>query len=125
MLEDPKLTRDILAYFARDEVGFPAQVTLEELQRAFNDETPDKLADHTKLAIDLELLGGQYKIAPLQGGGEDLIFRALTGLTRQGSVYLKMARSPAWRNAFDHFKASGQKITTALLLKRLAGILDT
>ena len=121
MLEDPTLTRDILAYFARDEVGLLAQVTLEELQRAFDDVTPDKLAYHTKLAIDLRLLNGRYRIVSLQAGAEDFIFRALTGLTRQGRDYVETARTLQWREAVDQIRQSGHGATTALLLQRQPG----
>ena len=38
MIEDPKLTRDILEYFAQEEVGFPANVMVQqELADAFPD----------------------------------------------------------------------------------------
>ena len=121
MLEDPTLTRDVLAYFARDEVGYPAQVTLEELQRAFNDVTPDKLAYHTKLAIDLELLDGRYKTVPFYGGQEELIFVSLSGLTRQGSDYVKMARTPQWRKACEELKQMGRAVSTAVLVQVLSG----
>ena len=121
MLEDPTLTRDVLAYFARDEVGYPAQVTIEELQRAFNDVTPDKLAYHTKLAIDLELLDGRYKTVPFYGGQEELIFLALSGLTRQGGDYVRMARTPRWRKACEELKETGRAVSTAILVQVLAG----
>ena len=121
MLEDPTLTRDILAYFARDEVGYPAQVTIEELQRAFNDVTPDKLAYHTKLAIDLELLDGRYKTVPFYGGQEELMFLSLSGLTRQGSDYVRMARTPGWRKACEELKETGRAVSTAILVQVLAG----
>ena len=36
-----------------------------------------------------------------------------------------MVRTPRWRKTFDQVKESQPEVTTALLLERLAGTLDT
>ena len=128
--EDPELTREILFYCARDRADKPGNITLEELERAFSWISRSPLKDQVKFAIDLELLGVVDMQARRLGGNNesqwvDILDLTLSGLTPKGREYVKRARTPAWRKPLDRIKESGQEVTTALLLKRLAGILDT
>ena len=49
MIEDPKLTLDILKYFAKDEVSWPANLDDREVKAYFKNISPNKVEYHLLL----------------------------------------------------------------------------
>ena len=83
MVERPELTRYILEYFARDDVGFPADKYISDLQAAFPDEDPDTLSYHVWCAGDADLL--LVNMTMTHGlDGVRIGAGVLTGLTASG-----------------------------------------
>ena len=124
--EDPELTREILFYCARERLGKPAHITLQELESAFSWISRYPLKDHVKFAIYLGLLHAEDMVARrLRGSKEDawidIVDVTLSGLTPKGREYVRQARTPQWRKACDGLKESGGAVTTAALFDRLVG----
>ena len=124
--EDPEITREILFYCARERSGKPAHIDLQELESAFSWISRYPLKDHVKFAIYLELLHVEDMRARRLGGSEDdawidILDVTLSGLTPKGREYVKQARTPQWRKAYDHLKESGGPVTTAVLFDCLVG----
>ncbi len=119
MIEDPVTTLKILEYFARDEVGFPANVTLNELMEAFPKLDRQELMYHTICAIENELLIGNYrKTTTSQGVAYNVGF--LDGILHKGSEYVIHAGTDkVWKKAVETLEKAGIKVTTTALVNQI------
>ena len=71
MIEDPDLTRQILEYFAQDDVEFPANKTVEDdLTEAFPKVELSRLKYHVMCAKENDLLIANIRENPMMDGTE-------------------------------------------------------
>ena len=121
MVERAELTRDILEYFARDDVGFPADKYISDLQAAFPDEDPDTLSYHVWCAGDAELL--LVNMTMTHGlDGVRIGAGVLTGLTASGQEYVRLCRTGLWDKAMAKVRSAGLTATTNMLANLLPGL---
>ena len=110
MIEDPKLTRDILEYFAQEEVGFPANVMVQrELADAFPDHELPILQYHVVCAFESDLLMGYFERQLGRGSidGARISIGSIDGLTAKGGNYVRDSRTKFWGKAADKIKETG------------------
>ena len=123
MLEDPKITRDILEYFARDDVGFPANVMIQrELADAFPQQDLSVLRYHVLCALKSDLLMVASYDVQDRHDGVDIRFGHVIGLTAKGGNYVRDARTTFWDKAAAKIREAGLKVTTDRLVEVIADL---
>ena len=123
MIEDPKLTREILEYFAQDNVGFPADKTIEDLKEAFPGDEPSRLEYHVVCALENGLLMGEFS----QTKTYSRVFFTvgfISGLTSKGGDYVRESRSKFWKDAWKKIQDQGIEVTTTRMLEVLPKIIS-
>ncbi len=115
MIEDYELSLELLRYFARPDVNFPSNKTIDHLKMVFPDRPEDQLVYHLKHCIDLRLLDGKYLEIPGYGDRQ-IIFQKLTGLSVKGDQYVQYSNAPIWGQIVDRAAESGHPISTELLV---------
>ena len=118
MIEDPDLTRRILEHFAQDSVGYPANVSYEDLCGVFNNEGPEKIAYHLLCAAQNDLLNVPHKETHTFGGNI-LTFDYISGLTAKGGEYVRHTQSGLWQKALKLISDNKIKATTDILVEFL------
>ena len=122
MIEDPKITRDILEYFARDDIGFPANVMVQrELADAFPQHDFSVLQYHVLCAFQSDLLMGFYESQD-RHDGVDIRIGHIIGLTAKGGTYVRDARTRFWDKAIARISEAGLNATTDRLLEVIADL---
>ena len=112
MIEDPNLTLEILKYFTRDEISWPANVDDRELINHFSDISSDKVKYHLYCAIESGLLEGQFTRNAMLAGAF-YTFGNLDGLTPEGGEYVRMASSSSrWELIKNRITEAGLELTT-------------
>ena len=114
MVERPELTRKILEYFASDDIGFPANIYVSDLQDVFPGEDHDVLAYHVWCAGDAGLLLVNMQITHGLDGVQ-IGSGPLTGLTALGQEYVKLCQAGYWDGALRRMRKAGQIATTRIL----------
>ena len=100
MIEDPKLTRQILEYLAQDDVPYPANKTVEDdLTIALPGEELSRLEYHVVCAKENGLLTVDIRENPMMDGPE-FILGFISGLTPKGGEYVRGSRSKYWDEAY-------------------------
>lgn len=122
MIEDPKLTLDILKYFASDHIGFPAHVKVETLLDHYPQGT-DTIEYHLMCAIDNELLIGKYRIITAFEGSAIKV-GILQGLTPKGGDYVRDSDSNLWEKARQSLIDQGIAVTTSRLVDSIARLVQ-
>ena len=123
MLEDPKITRDILEYFARDDVGFPANVMVQrELAGAFPENDLSVLQYHVLCALKSDLLMVASYDVQDRHDGVDIRFGHVIGLTAKGGNYVRDARTTFWDKAATKIGDAGLNMTTDRLVEVIADL---
>ena len=125
MIEDPEFTREILEYFASDDVDFPANKTVQkDLVKAFGSySNRSRIQYHLMCAYDNELLRGDFKeIKTMQGVQYN--FGYIAGLTAKGGDYIRDSRSKFWGEALTKLKEAGVAVTTKSLLQCINGLIS-
>lgn len=117
MIEDPRLTRKILKYFARDSVPVPANITVDHLAEEFTRFSHQKINDHVSLAKENELL--KLGIGRSEEGRTIKMWIQIDGITNKGRDYLKDAQSEYWKSVRSRIA----KGLIALLTTVIAGLL--
>ena len=123
MTENPDLTLTILRHFARGDVGFPANITTDELAKQLNCDLMN-VEYHVYCAIESDLLKANYTVVPTFGA-RGYNFSFIDGLTPAGDAYVKAAHSgggSVWLEAKQRLTDAGLKITTKLLVEMLPRI---
>ena len=117
MIEDPKLTLEILQYFARDEIGFPSNKSFADLAKEFPEETEGKIFYHVFCAEMNGLLVAKVIEDSVMGPkGRDYLVPYMDGLTPEGGNYVRAAESKgAWDMARERIAKAGFSITTELM----------
>ena len=115
MIEDIELTREILEFFAKENVPFPANVTIGDLTNHFPNEHIGRLEYHVICAAENGLL-----IAPKTERASTFksiayVIGRIDGLTAKGGDYVKHSRTRFWQQAKDQCASIGIKQTTAIL----------
>lgn len=123
MIEDPKLTLDILKYFADDNVGFPAHVDSNDLLDSYPQINKETLDYHLMCAIDNELLVGEYKIVTAFERSS-LQIGILEGLTPKGGDYVRDSDSNLWEKARQSLTDKGIAVTTSRLVDSIAHLVQ-
>ena len=120
LIEDPRITLDILKYFARDEVGFPANVMVQrELADAFPKYPLDTLRYHVFCAMESGLLVvASYDIRET-GETAAIAIGNIVGLTSAGSDYVRDSRTELWDTAMKKLTDAGLEATTGRLVEVL------
>ena len=123
LIEDPRITLDILKYFARDEVGFPANVMVQrELDAAFPQYSLVTLKYHVFCAMKSGLLVvASYDIRDTHERAEINIGH-IVGLTSAGSDYVRDSRTKLWDTAMAKLTDAGLEATTGRLVEVLPKI---
>ena len=96
MQEDPRLTRRILKYLARDDTPNPASITVDQLAEAFPRFSHHKVNEHVSLANRNELL--KMGIGRSTEGSTIKVWNQIDGITDKGRDYLEDARSEFWNS---------------------------
>ena len=123
MLEDPKITRDILEYFARDDVGFPANVMIQrELADAFPQHDLSVLRHHVFCAFKSDLLMVASHDVQDRHDGVDIRFGHIIGLTAKGGNYVRDARTTFLDKAAAKIREAGLNATTDRLMEVIADL---
>lgn len=123
MIEDPNFTRDILEFFARDEISFPANIQVEDLQREFPDKDLPVIEYHVMCALDSELLMGDYS-ETRTFDGVIVMIGYINGLTPRGGDYVRDSRTEFWERAWKRIRDSGLAVTTDRLIQVLAKLAE-
>ena len=125
MIEDPKLTRRILEYFAQDDVPFPANATVaDDLTSAFPDEKLSRLEYHVMCAEENELLIVNTRENSMMDGTE-FVFGFISGLTAKGGEYVRGSRSKYWDEAYKQISNKGIEVTTKLLIQVMSKLMSS
>ncbi len=120
MIEDVELTRKILEYFAQEDIGFPANVTLEELCGIFNDRNEDEISYHLVCAEESGLLTADYTVTKTFDG-HILTFGYISGLTAQGGDYVRYSQSH-WGQALQVLREKKVAVTREILTELLPAL---
>ena len=122
MIEDVELTRKILEHFAQDEVGFPANLSYEDICSAFGDTDQQTIAFHLWCACDAGLLEGSCNEKELMDGWQ-VTFGWFLGLNIRGSNYVHDSRGSLWAKAVKRLKEHKATVTTAAIVEILPVLL--
>lgn len=123
MIEDVELTLKILEHFAQDSVGFPANVTYEDLCGLFPDESHEKISYHLLCAAENDLLKVAYQETNNAWGYTCKFTSGIAGLTAKGGEYVHHARSHFWDKALKSLREQKVEVTTAVLVKYIPAII--
>ena len=118
MIEDPQLTLKILEYFAREDVGWPANKTFQDVSKMFPEESGERIQYHIICAIEGGLLKGTYRRTSTFQGVHYSV-GTLDGLTKVGGDYVRKADSPLWNQAKDLLANKGLALTTSHMLEAM------
>lgn len=122
MIEDPKLTLDILKYLARDDIGYPANVSVHvDLAREFPDEDMDRLEYHVACAFENDLLMGSYD-RDVMMDGVIVNIGYIDGLSPRGGNYVRDAETKFWGKAWSKIEDVGVRVTTERLIEMVASL---
>lgn len=122
MIEDVDLTRQILEHFASDDVGWPADATLESLATVFPEVDRDTLAYHIQCAAEAGLLEADVNKLSTDDG-TIVTIGWIVGLTQIGGEYVKDSRSEFYDKAFNHLKEAGISATTDRLKQVMSNLI--
>ena len=98
MIEDPNLTRQILEYFARDDVGYSANKTVDDIATEFHDIGFRSLEYHVLSAGDSNLLKIRTRETSVFAGVTRTVV-SISGLTDEGRDCVRDARGGSWEHA--------------------------
>ena len=115
MIEDVELTRKVLEFFAKEDVPFPANVTIDNLSDHFPNEDPGRLNYHVMCAAENELLivPEMNRVSTLKSA--TYVIGRIDGLTVKGGDYVKHSRTKFWQQAKEKCASLGLKQTTDIL----------
>lgn len=122
MIENVDLTLKILEHFARDDVGYPANLTVEHLKKEFPDEGWDRITYHVRCAEECGLLEAQINEKHTFDGAIVNV-GYISGLTASGGEYVRNARSKFRDEAKNEIIKSGLEVTTSLLAQVMGGLI--
>ena len=123
MIENPELTLKILRHIARDDVAFPANLTLEDIQAQFPGEDGDAIAYSVVCAFDAGfLMGGEYRRIRT---GMQAHYRIanIDGLSRAGGEYVRAAATH-YQEAVAAVRKMGWDVTTDAVSRMLRTLFD-
>lgn len=125
MIEKPDLTLEILRYFAKDEVPYPANLQVSDVYAEFPDKDQRDVAYSIICAIQTELLVGDYKeIKAFEGSS--LVIGFLSGLSQRGGEYVRNATANNhYDKAISCLKKANQAITTAAISNTVTRMVET
>ena len=113
MTENPKLTLEVLRYLAHDDVPFPANIELKDLEARFSDESKDALVCSIVRAYDAGLLVGDgYKLNSMRSFATNYTISVIYGLSSDGESYYVQATDERFERACAMVKELGQDIDT-------------
>ncbi len=113
MIEKPDLTLEILRYFAKDEVPYPANLQVSDIYAAFPGKDQCDVDYSIICAIQTGLLVGDYQeIKAFEGSS--LVIGFLSGLSPSGGEYVRHAGNH-YGKAISYLRKTNQAITTAAI----------
>ncbi|MCY3628343.1 MAG: hypothetical protein OXG88_12005 [Gammaproteobacteria bacterium] len=118
MIENYELILRILRYFAQDVNEYPANLSFEQLQAAFNDTEADILKYHLWICMELRLLNGEFTHSKAWARTELLIIM-VHGLTQSGGEYFRHSEAGIWNRALEELNDRDLPITTRNLIDSL------
>ena len=124
MLEDPKFTLKILQHIASNEVGFPANLSLDDLHKILPEENFDTLKYHVLIARQCGLLMCDYSEISTLSHGVLYDIGPISGLTAKGGQYVTDADSKLWKRAWEKIEEAGLDITTGRLVQVLSKLIS-
>lgn len=121
MLEDPQLTLKILKYFARDDIGFPSNKTVDDLVKEIPGEAGrEQIVYHVICAEENGLLRANIRDDSVLGkDGRRCEISYMDGLTAKGGEYVRASEGCFWNEAWNYLQKQGSQITTQTLLLTL------
>ena len=131
MTEDPKLSLEILRYFTREDVSYPANIYVVELARGFPNFSSKVVEEHINLAISEGLLDARIEQVSANFGTL-MVTSPIVGLTSAGRAYLRDAEVTKTSVALKWLGSQAQGIIsgvtigviTTLLIGWLTGIIS-
>ena len=121
MIENPKFTLEILKYFAREDIRFPANVSVEDLQNVFPQKKRDEIIYHLVCCHKNDLLILNL-IHVQQHDGVQYIIDLIDGLSPRGGEYLRNSRSKYWDKACSELSRLGIALTTENIIPCLTEV---
>lgn len=117
MVEDVELTKEILGIYA-DEDCFPSSIHPNEIcLKLQNTHGRSKVILHLVYAKDSGLLLGEVYQRQWTTTSTQYSPRRVDGLSKEGSDYIKYARSGLWERAISHVNERSIPLTTQILAK--------
>ena len=124
MIEDPNLTRQILEYFAQDDVKFPANKSVkDDLTREFPDHELSHLEYHVMCAKKNGFLIVDIREVQIRDGTE-FVFGSISGLTAKGGEYVRGSRSKYWDEAKEKVFSKGLDLTTGNVFQAMSNLIS-
>ena len=126
MIEDPKFTLKLLQFFAQENIPWPANLTVTEVQQHFATQSigRDKVEYHLICAIELKLLHGFYNRTSTFDGAV-YTFSYIDGLTVEGSNYvINASKSKLWEKAMQKLLEQGFEVTTKNVLLTIQSLIQ-
>ena len=130
MIENPEFTRQILEYFASSDVGFPANVQVQDLAERFQDKiSPDVndleyVSHHVICACQNDLLTAAWKRQEMLDGVVHTV-GYIDGLTAKGGDYVRNSKSKYWQKAIDRIRDAGLTVTTSKICEVMPKLIDS
>ena len=119
MVEDVELTKEILGIYADDD-GFPSSIHPNEICLDLQPKHGrSKVIQHIVWAKDAGLLSGEAYNRTWTTTSTQYSLRRIDGLSKEGSDYIKYARSGLWEKALSHISKKSLPMTTQILAKVL------
>ena len=113
MIENTKLTLDLLRHFARDDVSYPSNLKITHLYAAFPDQDQADIDYSVICAIQSGLLDGNILDAS-SPGNRKLIISYMDGLSQTGGEYVRHAESN-YERAVSEIQKKGIEVSTDIL----------
>ena len=124
IIENPEFTKEILEYFARDEIGFPANETYRTLHKnVFPEKSEAELLYHLSCCFDNGLLHGELLRSKALDGNY-LGTGYIDGLTAKGGDYVRNSQTRYWDQACAKIKEVGVNMTTSNIIGCLNSLVE-
>ncbi|MCY4262482.1 MAG: hypothetical protein OXC97_04105 [Candidatus Dadabacteria bacterium] len=111
VIEDPKFTLKILEYFAQDDIGFPANLSANDLKAVFPEKKLQELVYHLFCCHKNDLLMLNV-IESHHVNGAEYMIDLIDGLSPRGGEYFRNSQTKYWDRACEELIQLGILVTT-------------
>ena len=124
MIEDPKFTLEVLRYFAKDDIPYPANKVPSDLPTSLKIKGLEYLNYHITCAMELKLLYAKITHTETMDGNV-INIDYIDGLSAKGGEYVRNADFGIFEKAWDSLKENAIPITTSNLINKILAIVST